>query len=205
MINELANKDLFYKEDKLFKKHFSEKKKTKKEQNAEKQLSSLVLSFYQKVYDKETQKINYSMFDLAFCTYGYLEDYGYYAISYDDNNHYCVEHYDGIHDAFISIARKILSHKFYSCEKKSKSDLKNDFKTRFGNVRYFDDIYRYEYELDKWNKYFDGNIPNDLITMYNNYINSCYHAIAQKINLKYDETTQKIIMTDESKSKKLTK
>lgn len=203
MIKELKNKNLFHKDNELFKKYFIEKAKSKEETANTKKLSDLVLSFYQKIYDKDTKYVNYNMFDYDFCTYGYLENYGYYIINYDTHNYYFVAQYDEISEAFVALIRIILNKKSQVYEQANRRNLKQDFKKRFPNVKYDKFFCQYEYELNKWSEYFDGNIPQELINKYNAAIN--YFNITDKLSLVYDPLTKKFIEKSGSLTRKLSK
>lgn len=199
MIKELANRDLFHKDSEVLKKYFINKERTATEIEKIDQLSKLVVSFYQKVYDSKTHNVNYSMFDFDFRTYGYLEDYGYYIIDYDMKNYYFIQHLEDIHDAFIAVARRIMYKKYEEHVHVNHKEIKKNLKTRSNDIKSFSAIYQYEYELSKWSKYFDGEVPQALIDMYNKLANMTYYASSQKLSFEYDEL-QKIFQAKAKKA-----
>jgi hypothetical protein len=203
MIEELANKDLFHKNSEVFNKYFC-KNKTEKEIEKERQLSELVLSFYQKVYNKETKKVNYCLFDYDFCSYGYLEEYGYYTIDYDIHNYYRVMHYEDIHSAFIAIARKIMNKKGMQEIEQNRKQIKTDLKKRFGN-KSATQLWQYEYELNKWQQYFDNEIPQELIDMYTQYVNDSYYATTERMTYTYNKESKQLISKPKILTRKLIK
>ena len=201
MISELENKNLLHKDSKTFNKYFCREEKTPNEIEKQKELSRLVLDFYNKVFNKNIKNICHDLFDYDFGTYDYLDNYGYYVITYDYHNYYYIEHYDDIYGAFVSVARKILTKKSRVYEMKNHKSLKKDFKNRFGDMMYNCFVPMYEYELSKWAIYFDGNIPEEIINRYCEIINHNGDMLTDKKYVKYDVTNQKFILAPKSKTK----
>ena len=146
------------------------------------------------------------MFDYDFYKYGYLDDYGYYTIDYDNWGYYLINCYeDNYYDAFIALAIKVLDKKAEEYIQKNRKLLKKDFKTRFQNIKYNDNLYVYEYELLKWKEYFDGIVPEKIIEKYNNRIAFNYSLNINGITLKYDRALNKFVSSPKDKTKKLVK
>ncbi len=202
MINELKNANFFHKDDVVFKKYFNKDQRSENEKKKIKELTALLVDFYQVIYDKEIDYISLAMFNNDFRTYGYLDNYGYYTVSYNDKNYYSVEHYDDIYSAFVAIIRQILNKKSKNFEKKYHDELKHQFKNRFGKIKYIPTLAQYEYELAKWARYFKNNIPENIINMYNESINNMYEVRIYDMQLSYDSESKKFISVAKQKTKK---
>ena len=204
MIDELENKKYLYSKSKLLNSIFIKREKTDNEIKKEKILLNLLLDFYQKAYDKNTKELHYTMFDYDLCSFGYIDNYGYYMINYDNWNYYLVHIYgNNLFEAFSSLARSILNNKRREYLNKNKKTIKNEYFNRFKNIKNYEIIFNAEYDLNKWNKYYQNEIPRELIDKYNEYVNDNYHL--SKINnvLEYNKKIKSFIITNKIKVRSL--
>ena len=155
----------------------------------ENELTQLLLAFYQKTFDENAKAITHEMFDPNFKTYIYVDGCGYYAIKY--GHKYDTKHYPSLNEAFINIAEIMLHKKSADYERKNHKELKRDFKKRFENQKYIFLIAEYEYELSKWNKYFDGNIPEEVIDGYDKGVNVICLSYDINLRVAFNPTTMK--------------
>lgn len=201
MIDELHNKDLFYKENDTFIKYFCQRIRTENELTREIQLSRMVRKFYQKVFNKEQNIINRDIFDYDFFNYGYIEDYGYYTINDGGNGYYTVTCYEeDINKAFINICQSIIDKNAKYEEKKNHREIKKIYKNRYGKSKNYQELFLTNYALAKWNEYYDGSIPEEIVDMYLNRLN-----INENNKLDYDLSNEELIVNQKAKTRKLKK
>lgn len=186
MIAELENQSEFYYTDELFKKYFLERKLTENEQQKKEELFQLINNFINKVYSEE---LSFQEFiSTGYVSVSYLNDFGYYIVSDRDRGHYEVINYG--EDTFIAfqkiITEFLFSHSF-NYEMNNREQLKHDYKIRF-NKEYNQCLSFTEYCLNKWNIYFDNNIPNEIINYYEKYLNSVNYEQPDKIWIYNIET-----------------
>ena len=204
MISELHNKDFFYKENPTFIKYFYKRIRNENELIKEIQLSRLILKFYQKVYDEKQKVINRDIFDYDFFNYGYIEDYGYYTINDGNNGYYIVICYgEDINKAFINIVESIINKNAKESEIKNHREIKRIYKKRFGSPKNYKELYYTNYALSKWNKFYDGNIPNQIVDMYLNKLDSSLKNDITSVN--YDKCNNQLLVNKAVKTKKLKK
>ena len=205
MIQELAGKNLFHKDNPIFKKYFINKTFTENEKNNIYTLTTLILEFYKKTLDKEQENINIYCFDYDFCDYGYIDNYGYYTVLYDGWNNYFVRCYgDDINSVFYDIAGNILSKESLKYENDHRSELKIDYKTRFNNLKYDNAIPRIEYELNRWSHFYDNNIPDEIIKSYQTKLSLV--LLNNSVSFEYDKDNNRVVLKqNNSKIKKLIK
>ena len=195
MNTELENKDCLSGKGKIFNKYFVTGTKNNSELSKEKLLSEKVLDFYNKVYGEEKDHLTHNMFDYDFHSFGYLDDYGYYTMTYDGGNYYIIHnHKEDLDEAFVAVARNILArgrrNELYQDKRTVKKEYKKDYR-----MKYFDTIYQAKYDLDKWNIYYDGNIPKKIIDMYEDYMNM---GLDNSTEMKYNHDTKKIMVKKRS-------
>ena len=139
------------------------------------ELDKKVLEFYQKTYKEGTTHLSYAMFDFDFYGFGYNINDGYYIVDYDTSNSFIMMSYgEDIEGAFIYLANKILDKNRMEYERENRKSIKKDYNTRFSKVKYYDRLLKAEYDLTRWNKYYEGNVPEELIELYLKYINNTY-------------------------------
>ncbi|MBR7042184.1 MAG: hypothetical protein IKI04_01655, partial [Bacilli bacterium] len=171
MIKELIHKDYLHNTSKTFNEFFIERPKTENEIEKNILLKGSVLSFYNKVYNANKAFVDIRMFDDDMHSYGYIDNYGYYVIRYDSFGYLVVHnHGEDISGAVIELIQSILTKKRMNELSKNKKDIKKEYRKHY-KMKYFDIIYHAKYDLDKWNTYFDGNIPERIINIYNEYMN----------------------------------
>lgn len=119
---------------------------------------------------------------------------------YDGRGYYFVEGYhEDIHKAFVDIVNNILQKNSLEYVTKYNLALKADYKKRFNSLKYDQLIPRLEYEIGKWHQFYDGQIDEYVISVYQKkllLINS-----DDETNFEYNENAN-IIITN-SKTKKL--
>ena len=125
-------------------------------------------------------------------------------INYDNWNYYLVHIYgNNLFEAFSSLAKSILNNKRREYLNKNKKIIKNEYLTRFKDIKNYEIIFNAEYDLNKWNKYYQNEIPRELIDKYNRYVNDNYHL--SKINnvLEYNKKIKSFIITNKTKVRSL--
>ena len=167
MINELQGKDLFYKENDTFKEYFCKRIRNENELTMEILLSRMVLKFYQKVFVKEQKIINRDIFDYDFFNYGYIDNYGYYTIHDAGNGYYAVICYgEDINKSFIDVCQSIIDKNAKAEERENHREIRKIYKNRFGRQKKYKELFFINYALSKWNEFYDGNIPSEIVSMY---------------------------------------
>lgn len=147
----------------------------------------MILKFYQKVFVKEQKIINRDIFDYDFFNYGYIDDYGYYTIHDGGNGYYIVLCCgEDINKAFINICKSIIDKNAKDEEKQNHREIKKIYKNRFGKK--YQELYFTNYALSKWNDFYDGNIPSEIIDIYlnelaNNNIDSSYNTNTHELSV----------------------
>ena len=156
--------------------------RTKLEQAKIDDLSNLISDFYQKVYNNPEFGIDNTHFFFDFIDYGYLEDYGYYIVRNANQNYYTVTCYgEDINHIFIDVVNNIINSKAYNELYKHRKQIKKNVYYRFRSSENYERIFSAEYALDKWSKYFDGDIPEEIAASYENILNSEYNSEARVI------------------------
>lgn len=177
-------KNIFHTTEKEFKKYF-DKTKSNHEKNKEQLLLNLLNDFFSKVY-KESQ----SFIEKDYPYIGYTEHYGYYALTKTGHNLFTlVEGFpcQNIDDAFYLIIEDYLWSHGIDFEYNNREKLKKDYNKRFHNSNYNDVMYFCEYALDKWNKFYGKNIPENIINYYEKYLNNLWISSKENIKWEYDQ------------------
>lgn len=202
---DLKNMYLINNDSKQFHDIFDRTKKTESEASKEKILFNMLLDFYQKLYDKRIENITLDLFDFDVVTIGYLDKFGYYMAMYDVNGYYALYAYgENINNAFFDIAGSILTREFNLYEKKNHKAIKSDYKTRFAGLKYDKYLVQIEYEISKWNMYYDGNLPDEFINIYKNYLDFIFN-LKTTGSFTFDENQKRIVYKYNTKVKKLIK
>lgn len=207
-MGEIKNILFLHKDSEKFKTQFCNHVSNENEKSKERELSQKVLNFYQKVYDNNAKSIKCDYFDYDFSGYGYIDNFGYYIVSYDGWGYYYVICYEEQTDkAFVNIVQSILTKKRDTYLQDNKKSIKKEYRERFNNKQCSQFAFEFEYDLDKWNKFYDGNIPDDLMQIYQRRIDffNDYSIYSNNKMLEYDKSTNKIIEKNISKTRKLTK
>ena len=199
MIEELKDKKLLFQDDKLFKKYFSERKETEFEKSKYEELYNMISTFYKKVYGDD----NYKYFLIDYLSIGYLEDYGYYATTDADRGYRNIINLGGkLEDAFVNLVGDALFTYAIVFEWTNRRELVRDYISRFGNTEYNQSLSFAEYALNQWSKYYDGNIPNNIIKLYEEYLNSILLDDKGKRNWIFD-IEQGLFTYKDNKDKKV--
>ena len=206
MINELESKDYLYSKSKTFNDYFVKREKTDNEIKKETIIIKLILDFYQKVYDKEMKELDNDIFDFDLCDFGYIDNYGYYVINYDNWGYYLVHCYgEDLLEIFSTLVRSVLNAKRRNYLCKNRKIIKNEYRNRFRHFKNYDVIFNAEYDLDKWNKYYNDEIPEEIINRYNDYVNNNYYLSKVNNILEYDKKYKIFKYTSNLKKRSLKK
>lgn len=103
--------------------------------------------------------------------FGYTENYGYYALKDNGRGHYSLPYglpSEDIDTAIMMIMRYIIQWYAFKFETLNYTELKNDYKKRFGKYElpYKGCPYDAEYCLSLWKVLFNGEIPKEVIEYY---------------------------------------
>lgn len=190
MIEELDNKDYFYKDSKTINEYFIAREKTMDELVKEEILKRSILLFYNKVYKEKKKELNIDMFDQDIHSYGYIDNYGYYIIKYDSFGYYIIHNFnEDLSSIIFLLIQNILTKKRMNDLYHDKKNIKKEFYKHY-DMKYFDIIYPTKYDIDKWNIYFNGNIPKEIIDKYDNYMNI---GLDEKV-MEYNPNSKDIVM-----------
>ena len=200
----------------LLNKYFWHRKITKLEMQKEIELYKMFKEFNKKVHDDEEDIFSYDEW------FEYLENFGYYILV-DGDPGKCLPYLDSYglekEKAFISIINNYLSMNAIRYELDNRKKLSNDFQERFGiygfnildkkfnSLEFFDNyftcLYFLEYNIDKWDKYYDGNIPVDMIKYYEEDLNNNWWSKEKNLTWEYDSNTKKFNCKRNIKVRKL--
>ena len=153
---------------------------------------------------------------------GYSNDFGYYVLIDGDNGRTepIVYNYGlDFQEAFFKIINSFLFNSSSYFEIDNREKLSVDFEQRFNNFEfkisdkdidsfefygsYIPSFYSTEYCLNKWNKYYDGNIPQEIIKFYEDYINNDPRNEKYCISWKYNLETKRFDCIKREKVRKL--
>ena len=152
-------------------------------------------------FKKFTKKVYGMEFNIfSYCEiFGYLNGEGYYVLEDGDNGRIeptVIKYGLNEEEAFF----KILDTFLYGCganyELDNRKKLVKEFIERYHKYgfkiengmidNYLGTIYIAEYCINKWNKYFDGNIPQEVINHYVEYVNDDYRNEMHGVNWWYN-------------------
>ncbi len=190
----------FYNKDSELLKKYANNNKNDFEKNKEKVLNELILNFYRKVFNNKIENISLDNFTFDFYGYGYNMSDGYYIVY--DGNFRCykvIAFKDNINSVFIKIIEDIIKRKSYDNIYNNKNKICDEYKKRFSNSNELWQIYEAEYAIDIFDKYYDGNIPEDII-------DRCLNRIfIENAIISYDKDNKQIIIDRKIKRRKLIK
>lgn len=168
MIKELENITLLPSNSPLLTKYFFKRKKNRKTILKEELMKRKLITFYHKVYHED----NY------YQPFNYLDNYGYYRLKpLKQGKYYHVYNYgENINKAFIELIKDDLWGESNAYESDYHGSL----------------VQRIEYILDKWDKYYNGKLPEEIISYYENYLNNNQWTKDQNVIWTYDKETKKI-------------
>ena len=146
----------FRENEELYKKIFSKDRNNNEIVKSQKFNDDLLL-FFEKIYNIKENNI-FNILPFGFVSLGYIEEIGYYVVIADERGNY--EYLEGfpcpaLDKSFYLLINNLLQHYIQHYSEKYQT-LES----------------RYEYILDKWDKYFDGNISEKIIEEYENKLNS---------------------------------
>ena len=194
MIKELEGRYRFFQDDPI-RKYFFDRKATENEIQKMDDLAIKIEEF--------AKKVDLDDYDFKFA--GYLDNYGYYILFDEDRGWYGLMPLgEDIEEAFsncISISLSYISHYY---ELKNRDELQKNFNSRFSNMGFviketdeyiLEDycplFYDHEYELSVYDKYYDGNIPTEIIERYTNSLNNFWWSKEQGVKWEYDYNTKR--------------
>lgn len=208
MIKELKGKHYFFRNDPVSK-YFYDRKTTEHEEQKMDELKTKMRAFAKKV----------GISDCGLELAGYLDDYGYYKL-WDEHRSkiglmYLGEDIDEVFDVCIRMTLSSISNRYEFLNRK---ELQNDFKIRFHDIGFVDEVrtncildnycpqfYYYEYELGIYDKYYEGNIPQEIVERYTNSLNNFWWSKEQGVKWEYDYNTKKFNCSKIKQEKVLTK
>ena len=160
--------------------------------DVEVELNKRVLEFYRKVFDKNAEEMNLFMFGFNFLGAGYEPGKGYYII-YDSayGYHEVVLYGENQEAAFVAIISNIIEKKSQKNLFDNKESIIEEYSQRFAGVNNVCPMYHVEYVLDKFDKYYDGDIPQVIVDKYLRSVKYDGMVVA-----KYDEKNKKILLVE---------
>ena len=183
------------------KERFFNRQNSELELQKENELTAKILSFYQKVYDNNLKHVNINIFNFDFNGYGYIEDFGYYTITYDAWNYYFVKNYgENLEAAFHDAADNIITKKL-SIDDFQNNHSSHESKRRFPNIKNGKRLLILEYTLNKWAKYYDNAIPKEILDQYTRCLEAISKYSRHPISLAYDEKSREITCKKHLKTK----
>ena len=176
---------LFY-TDPFLKENIFKKSLSNNEIEKYNELYTMISDFYKKVYNQVYRDNYYGGF------MGYLDNYGYYEITDADRGDYNLSFLgEDVYNAALYIIDNIIS--LYGVRYEEDNQFKENYPNRFSdpNLEVFNNaLYNSEYILSKWYKYFDGNIPSNIIKKYEEYMTNLWMSKELSIEWEYDANTQ---------------
>ena len=213
MIKELEDKYEFYPGDPLLDKYFFNVKPTKNEMKKMKEVYKYVKKFIQKT--KLSKDLSYKPY--ALISPSYLDNYGYYELVDVDRGYFdLIPLGENIQEVINYSINKMLSMLSHDYEFKNRQRLNKEFAERFEDFnfkplynldsnRYFSCLHFAEYAIDKWDKYYNGNLPDEIVIYYENYLNNIWWTKEQHVVWNYDKVNKKFNCKKNVKIKKLEK
>ena len=176
---------------------------------------NLIKKFNQ--FTKKVYGIEFSIFGYDEIL-GYSNDFGYYKLyNYGGETPLELKYGFNEDEVFFRLLDYFLINAGMYYEYDNREKFQKDFKNRFSDLdfkkinqrdinvydEYFNDLYYYEYALDKWDKYYDGNIPLEIIGYYQNILNNDSWSNVQKVIWKYNLEIKKFDCKKNEKVRKL--
>ena len=188
MINELKGKKSFYYTNKLFIKYFSNRIETENEKEKVEAITNLIDEFCLKVVGTDAKDCGFT-YDIHI---GYLENYGYYFLTDADRGYYDISHFGlNLNKAFKKMLIELLYGYAIDYEVENRKNLTKDFENRFGkNIEYNQCFYFALSSMQALNTYYDGDIPHDIVTYYENYLNKVFNEDKENKTWSYNPNTK---------------
>jgi len=180
MIKELENSNCsFFQKDPLFRKYFMDREKTENEESKEDEIYYLISGFCKKVFGNA---YNIYMPDIE-----YLDDFGFYELVEADRGNFDVYNYgEDINEVFERSIIKLLFQLYSNKEVHNRKRIEEEYHQRFGDIEYDWLLYPREEALNAWKVYYDGNIPDRLVDLYEKKLNYRVWNIEKNIFFKYN-------------------
>jgi len=177
--------------DEMYIKVFEEEKSASELQN-KKIFDDKIAEFYKKIDAK-------LVIPAGYISFGYKKDIGYYVI-YDCDRGF-MEFINGLpcsdlEKAFMITIRDLLNYESFHYEFENREKLKKEYFKRKNGIEYNELLLAYEYILNKFDKYYDGDIPDELIKEYEDHLNNLY---LDNRNYKYNKKTKQIEIISNNK------
>ena len=213
MIKELEGKYEFYPGDPLLKKYFFDVKLTKNEIKMMKEVYKYIKEFIKKT--NLSKDLSYKPY--ALISPSYLDNYGFYELVDVDRGYFdLIPLGENIQEVINYSINKMLSMLSHDYEFKNRQRLNKEFAERFEDFnfkplynldsnRYFSCLHFAEYAIDKWDKYYNGNLPDEIVIYYENYLNNIWWTKEQHVVWNYDKVNKKFNCKKNVKIKKLEK
>ncbi len=161
--SELANIYGFHENGDLYKEYFK-KQKTPIEQTAEANLELLIKKVDQILFNGDEDTFFKSLTSSK--TFGYLEGYGYYVLKHSDigeSRYAFPKIYSNKSTLFDSELFSYLYNRFRIEEEKLRSEARFNYYIQDLGIEYFKEYYIYSRMLESYVKYYNGNVPSDII------------------------------------------
>lgn len=188
MIKELNGKYKFFQDDPLLEKYFFDKELTENERKKCSELYELVNNFCKKVYGKKSSYI-------GIC---YLDNYGYYELKDIDRGWFDLMPLgEDVNKVALYAVDEILFKNGFRYELENRERLKQEFDERFKDLSFepnrgFHILHVTEYILSKWEIYYDGKLPEEIINKNESYMNNLWWTKEHHGKWEYDINTKKI-------------
>ena len=204
MIQELIGKKEFYFTDPLFDKYFMSREETRLEEEKRNKLRKMIDDFFKKVYNLSQVDIDNMLdFDYHYVLGAYLENYGFYSISDADRGHYDIERYgEDINIAFHRIIDDLLWDNIDDKKFQNSEQVKEKIRNYFPNFldRDIDILCVTLIIIDAWNRYYDGNISEDIVTYYEHKLNDIAMIYGNGAKFVYNKETKRFDFNSKDKT-----
>ena len=185
--SELANTYGFHEDGNLYKEFFK-KQKTPIEQTAEANLELLIKKVDQILFNGDEDTFFKSLTSSK--TFGYLEGYGYYVLKHSDfgeSRYAFPKRYSDKSTLFDSELFSYLYNRFRNEEQdeKIRETVKNIFFINGLGTQYFPQYYIYLRMLECYAKYYNGNIPDKIVSKLLDDLNRAYEDYNPEIENRF--------------------
>lgn len=191
---ELGNCIGFDESSDLYKKYFL-KEKSPAEENEERILELLFNEFDVSLFHKSGEASFKNI--LGNKTFGYLEGYGYYVLTHKliGKTKYAILHkYKDKIELFDTEVNNYLYNRFRIEEEKLRGNDRFNYHIQDLGIDYFKEYYIYSRMLESYVKYYDGNVPSDIIDRLLDRLNNAFEYYNPEIanRFTYDAETNSL-------------
>lgn len=211
MIKELEGKTSFFQTDPLLLKYFFDVTPTEHELEKMREVCEPCEKFIEKTgLEKDLRYVPY-----AFDSPAYLDNYGYYLlIDADRGNWDLIPLGEDVEKIKRTTIYRMLGSLGIEYELRNRKELRKEYDERFKEMnfkplydletnRYFNCLYYVEYGISKFDIYYDGKIPDDIIDYFERRLNSIWWSKEQGVTWYYNRETKRFDCQKKEKSKKL--